>query len=106
MKHLSEERLVELLEGGAAEADHLETCPACRERFDALHQTWGLLRDDPIPEPSPLFWQHLSERVRVAIDVESPETPSAERSVRSWGLRRWPWALLAHWRRWLPSLWS
>ncbi|MGH9145161.1 MAG: hypothetical protein ACRD1Q_00520 [Vicinamibacterales bacterium] len=92
MKHLSEERLVELLEGGAAEADHLERCTACRERFDALRRTLGVLRDDPIPEPSPLFWQHLSERVRLAIDAELLETQPAERSVRSWGLRRWPWA--------------
>jgi hypothetical protein len=92
MKHLSEERLVELLEGGTAEADHLDRCKACRERFDTLRQTWGLLRDDAIPEPSPLFWQHLSERVRLSIDAESLDMQSVERSIRPWGLRRWPWA--------------
>ena len=92
MKHLSEERLVDLLEGGAAEADHLERCAACRERFDALRQTLGVLREDAVPEPSPLFWQHLSERVRLAIDAESLETQPAEPSFRSWGVRRWPWA--------------
>ena len=91
MKHLSEERLLELLEGGAAEADHLDRCEACRKRFDTLRQTLGLLRDDPIPEPSPLFWQHLSERVRLSIDAESLDMQPVERSIRPWGSRRWPW---------------
>lgn len=93
MKHLSEERLVELLEGGSSETDHLETCTACRERFDALRKTWGLLRDDPIPEPSPLFWQHFSERVRLAIDGESVDVRRAvePQSVTGWMQRRWQW---------------
>lgn len=89
MKHLSEERLLELLEDGASEASHLETCPVCRERFEALRQTMGLLRDDPVPEPSPLFWQHLSERVRLAIDDAADEP----HSVPWWMRRGWHWAL-------------
>jgi hypothetical protein len=89
MKHLSEEGLLELLEDGAPELSHLETCTVCRGRFEALRQTMGLLRDDPVPEPSPLFWQHLSERVRLAIDDAADEP----HSVPWWTRRGWHWAL-------------
>ena len=37
-----------------------------------------------VPEPSPLFWQHLSARVRTAIDAE----PQAAGGWREWV--RWP----------------
>lgn len=96
MSHLSEEHLLELLEGNTAEAGHLDTCVACRERFEALRHTLGLLRDDPVPEPSPLFWQHLSDRVRLAIDGEAVDRRLGTGEPAKWWLQRsWRWGAAA-----------
>jgi hypothetical protein len=91
MKHLSDGQLLELLEGGASDATHLESCGGCRDKLEALRQVMAHLRDDHVPEPSPLFWQHFSERVRQALDDESVgnELPS----IRWWTRRSWRWAL-------------
>jgi hypothetical protein len=89
MKHLSDEALVELLEGGTAGLDHVETCVMCRGRVQTMRQMIGLLRDDRVPEPSPLFWAHLSERIRRAV----AENPVPARDW--WTEPRWSWALAA-----------
>jgi len=89
MKHLSNERLVDLAEGGTSGLDHLERCAVCRDRVSAVRRTMDLLREDPIPEPSPLFWEHLSKRVSSAIEAEAV---SAE---TGWALPRWGWGLAA-----------
>jgi hypothetical protein len=91
MTHLSEEHLLELLDGGTSEASHLESCAACREKLDTLRQMMALVRDDQVSEPSPLFWQHFSERVRLAIDDDSGGEESL--SVRWWTRGGWRWAL-------------
>lgn len=88
-RHLSDDALLELAEGGAAGREHLETCAICRERVDAVRETIGMLREDGMPEPSPLFWQHFSERVSQAIDQEPSGTGA------HWALPRWTWALAA-----------
>jgi hypothetical protein len=93
MKHLSEQRLLELLDGETPDEGHLNVCPACRERFDTLRRLMGLLREDPIPEPSPLFWQHLSDRVRLAIEHESAENNEDAATFVSWRTWRWRWAV-------------
>jgi hypothetical protein len=93
MKHLSEQRLLELLDGETPDEGHLKQCPACRERFDTLRQLMGLLREDPVPEPSPLFWQHLSDRVRLAIEHQSAENSNNATKFVSWWTWRWRWAV-------------
>src|SRR5689334_13377184 len=35
----------------------------------------GLLREVDVPEPSPLFWDHLSQRVRTAVASEPVPQP-------------------------------
>jgi hypothetical protein len=72
MTHLSEAEFVDLLDETLAPARtaHLDRCAACREQAAALG---ALLRDAAaveIPEPSPLFWDHLQSRVREAVDAE------------------------------------
>jgi hypothetical protein len=78
MTHLSEAEFVDLLEETLAPARtaHLDTCAACRDQAAALG---AVLRDSAgveMPEPSPLFWDHLQARVRAAIDTEPPPTAS------------------------------
>jgi hypothetical protein len=91
MKHLSDQQLLELLDERGSDAAHLQSCAACREKLETLRQVMKDLRDDQVPEPSPLFWQHLSERVRQAIDDEPGlgESPS----VSWWTQQGWRWAL-------------
>ncbi len=42
--------------------------------------------DVPVPEPSPLFWSHLTDRIRTAVAAESePASPGAiSRAPRLW----------------------
>src|SRR5437867_2824093 len=80
MKHLSAEEFVDAAEGtlAAVRAAHLRTCEACRTQADSLG---ALLRDTAaidVPDPSPLFWDHFSARVRERIAGQ----PEADRA--SW----------------------
>src|ERR1051325_8890597 len=92
--HLTPEELLDLAEGARAEsaAPHLEPCAACREHVAALRATMSLAADVDVPEPSPLFWDHLSRRVREAVAAEELTTPT--RSAAGWTLswRSWAWA--------------
>lgn len=56
---------------------HLDRCVECRQELDALRRVMtdlGPARD--VPEPSPLFWEHFTGRVRATADAE----PARERS--------------------------
>jgi hypothetical protein len=70
--HLSESEFVDLAEDtlDPRRAAHADTCGSCREQADALR---AMLRDAAsvdVPEPSPLFWDHLSARVRDEVAAE------------------------------------
>src|SRR5262245_49524810 len=88
--HLSPEELLDLAEGtrSPASAPHLAKCEACRRQLDELRSVMETLAVD-VPEPSPLFWDHLSARVREA--VAQDKAPA-----RSWfGFGRWSWGIAA-----------
>ena len=61
--HLTPEELIDVAEGGPA-APHLQTCEACRHQIVTLRATMSAVADLEVPEPSPLFWAHLSQQVR------------------------------------------
>ena len=85
MRHLTEGELLDLAEGGqpARSAGHLASCEACRRQLMDLRSAMtAVAAAGDVPEPSPLFWDHLSARVREAVDAES-------RPESGW-LRRWP----------------
>jgi hypothetical protein len=73
--HLKPEELVDLAEGTIAEASvpHLATCAACRGQLEMLRAMEARARDFDVPEPSPLFWDHLSSRVQEAIAADSAQ---------------------------------
>ena len=83
MTHMSLDELVDLLEGrGSTRAAlHVERCAHCRDRHRELSDMLAAVASVNVPEPSPLFWQHLSARVREAVAAEP--APS----------RRWRWSL-------------
>ena len=74
MTHLSEAEFVDLLEDASAlpprRGAHLETCGSCREQVDALRAMLRQTAAVDVPEPSPLFWEHLSKRVRADVAAD------------------------------------
>ena len=78
MNHLSPSEFVDLVEGtlDASRAAHAGQCDACRQSGEELRWTIarGSLHAD-VPEPSPLFWEHFSARVRDAVAAEPLPSP-------------------------------
>ena len=83
MSHLSSEILLDVAEGTRSESAvaHLATCAVCREQLADLRETMAIIAVE-VPEPSPLFWDHLSVRVREAVAAE------ATHSTSRWSFRR------------------
>lgn len=79
MTHLTlDERLELIEEAGEPVHPHLGVCARCRDEVVAARAALAAAGREEVPEPSPLFWEHLSARVaeRVA------EAPAPSR--RSW----------------------
>jgi hypothetical protein len=96
--HLSAEELVDIAEGTRLEssAPHLAGCTSCRTRLTDLRTLLSAAQDVEVPEPSPLFWDHLSSRVSQAVAMEEAVAgPARLKGSRAfaellrggWGLR-------------------
>lgn len=83
--HLSRDEIVGLVDRGDWGHPHLAACERCRRDVEELRAMVEELRGVPVPEPSPLFWDHLTRRVREAIEAEPPPRDDLR--------RRW-WALM------------
>lgn len=72
MTHLTPAQFVDAIDGALTPAyrQHLDVCDRCRKEVASLRSLAGDIRAVGAPEPSPLFWDHLSERVRVATSAE------------------------------------
>lgn len=90
MKHLSNDDLLAAVEDQTSHVAHLDVCEPCRARVQQLRGILSQAREVEVPEPSPLFWDHFSARVRASIAAE-PQTHS---SWNRWGLA-WPAGVLA-----------
>ena len=80
MRHLSAEQLVDFVEGIQRDSSspHLASCDACRRQLAELRAILISAADNDVPEPSPLFWDYLSARVREAVEAEGvPRRPPA-----------------------------
>jgi hypothetical protein len=84
MTHLTPDELVDAMEGllAADRQAHLATCDECQAQVAGLSITLSEAKQTSVPEPSPLFWHHFSERVGAAIDRDAGGTHRP-----SW--RRW-----------------
>ena len=71
-RHLTPDQLIDLAEGARPEssAPHLESCEACRRQLADTRAMMSATSEVAVPEPSPLFWDHFSERVRRAVALE------------------------------------
>jgi predicted anti-sigma-YlaC factor YlaD len=89
MTHLTPDEIIDAVEETLAPArlSHLTTCDECRTETDAVAAILREAHSVNAFEPSPLFWDHFSERVRASVAAE------ADRRARS---RRWfEWPVLA-----------
>ncbi len=77
-RHLSNDDILDLAEqrGGPRAHAHAAACASCGSRVEALRASLADARDADVPDPSPLFWEHLSARVSAAIDSEPQDRPS------------------------------
>lgn len=86
MSHLTPDQLIDALDE-ALSVDarrHLATCASCRAQLDDLSVALTSTDSLDVAEPSPLYWQHFSARVRSAVDGEG-------NPAESWpGWLRWP----------------
>ena len=79
MTHLTSEQLVEAAEGtlSTERVHHLEECETCRTNVETLRAIVADVGDTSmVPEPSPLFWEHFSRRVREATAAEPMPVPA------------------------------
>jgi hypothetical protein len=76
--HLNADELIDIAEGTRPEtsAPHLAGCEACRTQLAGLRATMAAAREIDVPEPSPLFWDHLSSRVHDAVAADARLKPS------------------------------
>jgi hypothetical protein len=72
--HLSPDDLAAGADGtlGTAGAGHLAECGACRAAVSELSAVLAALKSETVSEPSPLFWEHFSARVREATSTVTP----------------------------------
>lgn len=85
-RHLTPSEIVDLLEGGGigGRRDHLADCKRCRAALEDARAALDAVADDPVPEPSPLFWTHAASRVRRAIDADSRQHDPSSRARLIW----------------------
>jgi hypothetical protein len=79
MTHFTDDEFVDLMDDvmPSARRAHLQKCDACRAQAGAMGAVLARAvdsKDSDVPEPSPLFWDHLSARVRDA--VAAPALPT------------------------------
>lgn len=80
--HLQPDELIDLAEGTRPESSvpHLAECAVCRRQLAELTAMMSAAADVKVPEPSPLFWDHFSARVRDAVAAEG----APRRSFWTW----------------------
>jgi hypothetical protein len=86
MRHLTPEQMLDVVEGTRPRTDfpHVDACPECAARLDAISQMMAVAAEVDVPEPSPLFWDHLSGRIRDRV---------AQDANRGWPTFAWPWRM-------------
>jgi predicted transcriptional regulator len=88
MNHLTEAELVDLMDGVLPDGRraHIQACAACQARATDIEWALGRAAWAEVPEPSPLFWNHLSARIHDA--VASPEVAAGPERAW-WGRAAW-----------------
>ena len=87
-RHLRSQEFIDALDGALPtdRLEHLDTCESCKAELSGLASLMTDVRaTGDVPDPSPLFWEHLSDRVRQATVTEPVPQPVAWwRASASW----------------------
>jgi hypothetical protein len=89
MTHLTDLEIVDQIDGALApaRAAHAAECASCRTKVDDFTQALARAKGVDIPEPSPLFWEHFSTRVREGIaNGPEPGWPWYQQAAWKWGI--------------------
>ena len=78
--HLTPEELIDSRERQLppARQAHADSCAVCRAEIARLDEVLLDVAAVDVPEPSPLFWDHLSARIRDRVAHEPPPTAGRE----------------------------
>lgn len=78
--HLTPEELIDSRERQlpAARQAHADACVVCRAELARLDDVLREVAAVDVPEPSPLFWDHLSARIRDRVADEPTPAPASE----------------------------
>ena len=81
MTHLTPDEIIDAVESTLASGRraHLDACEQCRTETASVASMLRETRAVGSAEPSPLFWDHFSDRVRTAIAAESHPSARARR---------------------------
>src|SRR5262245_19463877 len=75
MSHLTERELVDVIDGALPpeRQAHADACATCRGEIASLRAMLDEALTADVPEPSPLFWEHFSARVREGVQQATVE---------------------------------
>ena len=78
--HVSDETLMDLVEGAASDRAlaHVRDCDRCRTRVDEARSALGLVGRAALPEPAPIFWDVMRRRIAHRLS-EAPPARSRRR---------------------------
>jgi hypothetical protein len=85
MTHLTPDEIIDAVEHSlpAERRAHLASCAQCRQQVSDISTILREAESVSAVEPSPLFWDHFSDRVRVAVAAEG-STPAPARRWFAW----------------------
>ena len=78
-RHLTPDELDEALTTGSGSERvrvHLSECGDCAAQLASLARLVGELAAEDVPEPSPLYWEHASARIKTSVAAEAVARPS------------------------------
>ena len=72
MTHLTPDELLDAVEGLLApdRFGHLASCGECQRQLEDWSMALAEAKQVSVPEPSPLYWNQFSARVRAAVEAE------------------------------------
>jgi hypothetical protein len=99
MTHLTPEELIDSHERQLppARQAHADACVVCRAKLAELDEVLLEVKAVGVPEPSPLFWDHLSARIRDRVAHEPPPAPARDNPLARLGAWFTGWSAAPRW---------
>src|SRR5262245_5163055 len=91
MTHLTDAEIVDLIDHALPpdRMKHAASCASCSGRAEIARDALMRVDEVQVPEPSPLFWEHFSSRVRDGIAADTPSSSwrvFLQRPAAAWAL--------------------